>query len=105
MTQLYSKKKPRRLPKLPSIDEISTTSQIHQVDVKDFARRCYKIFERLRPSLIENHYNWFLIVEPDSGDYFLAEDEMAAYRKARSKYPENQFFFFRINETGTCGRI
>jgi hypothetical protein len=55
--------------------------------------------------LIENYYNWFLIIEPDSGDYFIAEEEMSAYQKAVSKYPNSQFFFFRVNETGVCGRI
>jgi hypothetical protein len=55
--------------------------------------------------LIDNHYNWFLIIEPDSGDYFLEEDELTAYQKARAKYPQGRFFFFRLNETGAYGRI
>jgi hypothetical protein len=46
-----------------------------------------------------------LIIEPESEDYFLDEDELSAYHRAREKYPQGKFFFFRVNETGVSGRI
>ncbi|WP_204103165.1 MULTISPECIES: hypothetical protein [Spirulina sp. CCY15215] len=71
-------------------------------------KRCQKarsIFDNIRPQLIEDHYNWYVIVEPNSGDYFIDVDEENAVEKARQKYPESWLVTFKINETGACGRI
>ncbi|ACK74115.1 conserved hypothetical protein (plasmid) [Gloeothece citriformis PCC 7424] len=98
MTKIFSIRKPRRLS--------SPTGEKNNIsDIKNLDRRSYQVFERLRDSLIDNHRNWFLIIEPDSEDYFLDKDELVAYQKAREKYPQGKFFFFRINETGVSGRI
>jgi hypothetical protein len=70
--------------------------------------RCQKsrvVFEQLRPQLIDNHYNWFMIIEPNSGDYFIDPDEEVAAQKARQKYPSGWLVTFRLNQTGTCGMI
>ncbi len=63
------------------------------------------VFERVCPDLIEEHYNWFMIIEPNSGDYFIDPDEQVAEQKARQKYPSGWLVTFRLNETGACGRI
>ncbi len=70
--------------------------------------RCHKarvFFDQLCPQLIDDHYNWFIIIEPDTGDYFLDLDEEVANQKARQQYPSGWLVTFRLNETGTCGRI
>ena len=59
----------------------------------------------MQPELIEDYYNWFIIIEPDSGDYFIDEDKKVALTKSRSKHPEKKCMIMRINETGTCGTI
>ncbi|MBO1351410.1 MAG: hypothetical protein EBE86_030415 [Hormoscilla sp. GUM202] len=51
------------------------------------------------------HYNWFILIEPESGEYFMDEDELVAFQKAREKHPQGKFFFDRLNETGVFGRI
>ncbi|WP_353929403.1 hypothetical protein WJM97_13890 [Okeanomitos corallinicola TIOX110] len=63
------------------------------------------VFNRIRPELINDHYNWFMVIEPNSGDYFIDVDESEAEKKAREKYPQGWLVTFRINETGACGRI
>ncbi|NES99355.1 MAG: hypothetical protein F6K61_02045 [Sphaerospermopsis sp. SIO1G1] len=63
------------------------------------------VFNRIRPELINDHYNWFMVIEPNSGDYFIDVDENGAEKKAREKYPTGWLVTFRINETGVCGRI
>lgn len=63
------------------------------------------VFERVRPQLIEEHYNWIMIIEPNSGDYFIDPDEQVAEQKARQKYPNGWLVTFRLNETGAVGRI
>lgn len=47
-----------------------------------FYQRCVPNFELLRPNLIEKYYNWFIIIEPDTEDYFIAQDSMAALLQA-----------------------
>ncbi|MFN6537739.1 MAG: hypothetical protein RM021_015400 [Nostoc sp. EkiNYC01] len=70
-----------------------------------YYRRCRAIFERVRPDLIEEHYGWYIAVEPDSGDYLIDADIMQAHKKALEKYPDNRHCVFCLNETGTTGTI
>jgi len=63
------------------------------------------VFDQVFPQLIDEHYNWFIVIEPNSGDYFIDPDENMADKKARQKYPTGWLVTFRLNETGTCGRI
>ncbi len=63
------------------------------------------IFEKVKPELIADHYDWFMIIEPNSGDYFIDVSEEIAEQKARQKHPDAWLVTFRINETGACGLI
>jgi hypothetical protein len=38
--------------------------------LEEHYQRCKIIFDRVQPELLKTHYNWFIAVEPDSGDYF-----------------------------------
>lgn len=68
-------------------------------------KRYREIFAQVSPQLIPDHYNWFMIIEPNSGDYFIDPDEDVAMEKARQKYPSGMVGIMRLNETGTCGKI
>ncbi|MEQ8537979.1 MAG: hypothetical protein RIB93_11080 [Coleofasciculus sp. D1-CHI-01] len=68
-------------------------------------KRYREIFAQVSPQLIQDHYNWFMIIEPNSGDYFIDPDEDVAMQKARQKYPSGMVGIMRLNETGTCGKI
>jgi hypothetical protein len=47
-----------------------------------------------------------MVVEPDSGDYFIDSDEKVVMQKARQKHPGTvPLFFFQINETGVSGSV
>ncbi|NMG07646.1 hypothetical protein [Brasilonema sp. UFV-L1] len=76
-----------------------------KVEREAFHQRCRAIFERVRPELIDRHYGWYIAVEPDSGDYFIDEDNMQAHRKALQKYPNADHCVFCLNEDGATGRI
>jgi hypothetical protein len=54
---------------------------------------------------MSDYYNWFILIEPNSGDYFIDGDEDKAVEKARQKYPTGWLMTFRINQTGACGMI
>lgn len=70
-----------------------------------FRQRCKVIFDRVQPELIKTHYNWYMAVEPDSGDYFIDQDELAVVQIAHQKQPNAKLHVFRINQTGVCGTI
>ncbi len=70
-----------------------------------FAKRCREIFKKVYPELVTEHYNWYIVIEPDSGDYFIDADEKIASQKAHQKYPKSLMLRMRLNKTGTCGRI
>jgi len=58
-----------------------------KADGEAFGKRCEEIFQRVYPELVTDHYNWAIIIEPDSGDYFIDPDEEVASQKAHQKYP------------------
>lgn len=68
-------------------------------------QRCKVVFDRVQPELIKTHYNWYLAVEPESGDYFIDQDDVVVAKMAHQKHPNCKPFVFRINETGVCGTI
>ena len=68
-------------------------------------KRCRIIFEQVQPLLIEKNDNWFIVIEPDSSNYVIDADEETAYEKALQKYPNKRLVAFRLNETGSCGKI
>ncbi|NET55609.1 MAG: hypothetical protein F6K47_05400 [Symploca sp. SIO2E6] len=67
--------------------------------------RCRAVFEQVQPELIKDHYNWFIVIEPDSRDYFIDIDQELATQKASQKHPDAVLGVFRLNEIGACGRI
>ncbi|MDJ0732978.1 MAG: hypothetical protein QNJ47_02660 [Nostocaceae cyanobacterium] len=68
-------------------------------------QRYREIFDKVSPQLMEAHYNWFIVIEANSGDYFIDPHEEIAIEKARQKYPSGMIGIMRLNETGTCGKI
>ena len=71
----------------------------------ELSRRCHLVFDKVQPQLIEDHYDWYIVIEPDSGDYFIDKEADLASNKAHEKYPDKKCLVMRINETGACGRI
>lgn len=70
-----------------------------------FSQRCREIFERVSPDLLENHYNWAIMIEPKSGEYIIDPDAETAFQKIREKHPNAKIMEMRLNETGAVGKI
>jgi hypothetical protein len=68
-------------------------------------QQCRFIFERVKPELLKEHYNWFIVIEPISESYILNKDQEIAFEQARQQYPNQKLVAFRLNETGVCGRL
>ncbi|NJL09597.1 MAG: hypothetical protein HC908_03555 [Calothrix sp. SM1_7_51] len=105
MTQLSH---PRRTRILPSSDiEPEVHSQLQEKQ-QALAMRCRSIFERLRPNLIDSNYNWHIAIDPDTEQYLIDPTLKGITEKIRDVYgysDEVKLTIFRLNETGTCGRL
>lgn len=105
MTQTTSSR-PRRRGRLFPEFTISLEELARRKTEKDARCQRYReVFARVSSELIGNHYNWFMVIEPNSGDYFIDHDEEIAVQKAREKYPQGTIGIHRINETGACGTL
>jgi len=105
MTQLSSNPTPRRGRVFPERQLSTEEKARRKAEDEAFYKRCRIIFDRVQPELIKDHYDWFIIIEPDSGDYFIDPDEKVARQKARTKHPDKMRLIMRLNHRGTCGRI
>jgi len=73
----------------------------------EFRERCRPVFEKLRPQLLEQYYNWFIAVAPDCEEYLIDPSLEGLVGKIRARYQDGmvKLTTYRLNETGTCGRI
>lgn len=104
MTQVSQPRRTRILPPSPL-----PTQELHRRQEKQraLALRCRVVFDRLRPSLIETHYNWFIAIDPDSEQYLIDPTLKGITQQIRNAYSGNEvkLTIFRLNDTGTCGRL
>lgn len=106
MTQKTHRRVPRGSRIFPDRAPLSP-EEIARRDAEDeaFAKRCREIFNRVYSELVKEHYNWSIMIEPESGDYFIDPDPEIAFQKAREKYPKARILEKRLNEAGCVGRI
>jgi hypothetical protein len=105
MTQVSQPRRTRILAPSP----IAPSEKNHRTEQRDdLAKRCRAIFERLRPQLREAHYNWHIAIDPDTEEYLLDPTLLGITQKIREVYgnpDEVKLTIFRLNDTGTCGRL
>lgn len=104
MTQLSKASRSRILSQVTV-----TPEEMHHRKVQrhQLGAQCRAIFERIRPQLIENHYNWFIVIDADSENYLIDPKLENLLQQVRNQYtnPDAKLTIFRLNETGACGRI
>ncbi|MEQ9551121.1 hypothetical protein [Coleofasciculus sp. G2-EDA-02] len=107
MTELYNKPKPRRGRLFPEYTIPPEELARRKANRIELGQRCRVIFERVRWELIEKYYNWFIAIEPDSGDYLIDPKLERLIEKGQERYASHdiKLTIFRLNETGTCGKI
>lgn len=95
---------PRRLPRNPLPPEEIARRKAERAE---FGARCRVVFEKLRPQLIDQHYNWFIAVNPDNDEYLIDPSFEGIIEKVREPYKKGVITgaIFRLNEQGFCGRI
>ncbi len=90
-------------PDIPRLSQEEIAKRKAENEV--FGQRCETIFAQVAPDLIADHYDWSIIIEPDSGDYFIDSDPEVCFQKAKQKHPTTMLMEMCLNETGACGRI
>lgn len=104
MTQVSQPRRTRILQASLAPEEVR-----HRQEQRDaLALQCRTIFERLRPTLIETHYNWHIAIDPETEQYLIDPTFLGIMQKIHEAYGNiNQvkLTIFRLNDTGTCGRL
>ncbi len=65
-------------------------------ETKSVIARAKQLYEHYRDALEAEHRDRFLAIEPESGDYFLADSFDAAVRAARREHPSRLSHTIRI---------
>jgi hypothetical protein len=66
-------------------------------DSRALVRRAELIYEQqLRKVLEATHRDYFVAIEPDSGDHFLGHTLSEASAAARTAYPERRTYVLRV---------
>jgi hypothetical protein len=107
MTQLSQKR--QALRRRISPERVIPPEELarREAEKTELGLRCRAIFERLRPELIGEHYNWFIAIEPDSEKYLIDPTLLGIVQKIKEHYSDKNVMLttFRLNESGACGRI
>lgn len=106
MTERKHRRVPLGSPIFPDRPPLSAEEIARrEAEDEEFAQRCREIFWRVYPELVKEHYNWSIMIEPDSRDYIIDPDPEVAFQKIRQKHPTAKIMEKRLNETGCVGRI
>ncbi len=96
----------RRIPenyRKPSISPEEKAKQ--EAEKQERYQQGRSIFERVRPELINDHYNWYININLENGEYFIEQDYMVMFQKLCKNPQPTKTVTFRLNETGNCGTI
>jgi len=107
MTQLSPKRKALRARISPERTIPPEELARHKAEKTKLRLRGRAIFERIRPELIGDYYNWFIAIEPDSEEYLVDPKLLGIAQKIKEHYGDKNVMLtmFRLNEKGTCGSI
>ena len=61
-----------------------------------FIKRSRLIYNKLCLDLIKHYPGWYIVIEPDSGDYFLNSNKAVAQQLARQKHSEQLICIFQL---------
>lgn len=73
------------------VEKVEQLPDIHEISVKG-----QRILDSLSEELEEKHFGKPIVIEVESGNYFIGETPIEATKKARKKYPGKIFFQGRI---------
>ncbi len=108
MTESTQKRQVRRGRIFPGHQSSPENRARRIAEREELGKRCRQIFEQIRPQLMQTHYNWFIAIDAETGNYLLDDKFDGLMQKVKVSYPPNgkvRLTTFRLNEEGYCGLI
>jgi len=78
----------------PELERIT----VRPVNKREIVEKGKAIYERLREQLEPEHKGEVIVIEVESGDYFLGKNSAEAWRKAREKHPDKIYYMNRVGQ-------
>jgi hypothetical protein len=69
---------------------------IPTINTLEFSAKAQNIYKQIKNQLEKDHKDEYVAIEPDSGDYFLGNDQIEVITKAKKKYPNKIFYLIKI---------
>ena len=66
------------------------------VNKREIISKGEAIYEKIRERIEKEHRGKVIVIEVESGDYFLGKTGPEASRKAREKYPDKVFYKAKV---------
>lgn len=83
---------PGRLP----LDRGKMDKQVVMINKRELVSRGEQIYAALREQLEPRYKGKIVVIDTDTGDYFLGDTLLEADKKARKKYPGKVFYAVKI---------
>lgn len=75
-------------------------AKIKPINIHQLSEKGKEIYQSLKATLEPEHKGEYLVIEVESGDYFIGETIGKARKKAQKKYPEKVFYLIKIGYPG-----
>lgn len=75
---------------------MARSDEAHRINLRKFVEKAEAIYAKMRIELERDHWGEILIIEPESGDYFLGENLQEAKRKFYEKHPDELNVILRV---------
>jgi hypothetical protein len=68
-----------------------------EMTLKEITNRGWEIYiKEIRPRVIDQHHGKFLVINVESGDYEVDENETQAGERLKARHPEGHLYLVRI---------
>ncbi len=106
MNQITKDWQPRRISTSILSQSLSSQTQGSEDTESEIRyQKAREFFNQLRPQLINQYSNWYIAINPDTGDYLVEQEYLKLFERLRQQPEKGKMVIFRLNETGVCGRI
>jgi len=69
---------------------------IPTINTLEFSTKAQNVYKQIKNQLEKDHKDEYVAIEPDSGDYFLGNDQIEVITKAKKKHPNKIFYLIKI---------
>ena len=67
-----------------------------EIDIRRIGEKGRELFKKISKEMERDYRGKYVVIEVDSGDYFVGDTGVEAGKKAREKYPDRVFFQGKI---------